>query len=264
MKRLFFALIIAISIHAALLSLKNNFSTKPETLLKSEPIKITMSYRHVKKKITSSQPEIIEPFIKKTEKQVLVKKPPAEKKFKPDRKKQLAPVKKIQLPETIKEPDQEPEPEPDPKPALKPALKKVQTTADPPPEQNKILNQEQESESEPVIDKSIENRDKSLPSEKRHNPAVIHTRAVPKYKTNPKLVYPQIAKKRGYQGKVLLLVIVSKTGTAKKVSISKSSGYKLLDKAARKAVSQWLFYPGTRDEEPVEMSVEVPIRFNLK
>ncbi len=260
MKRLLFALIAAISIHAALLSLKNNFSSKPETLLKSEPIKITMSYRQVKKKITSSQPEILKPFIKKTEKQVLAKKNPVKKKFIPDRKKQLAHVKKIQSPETIKEPDQEPEPKPD----SKPAFKQNQTSADLPPAQNKILNPEQESVSQPAIDKSVENRDKSLPREKRHNPAVIHTQAVPKYKANPKLVYPQIAKKRGYQGKVLLLVIVSKTGTAKKVSISKSSGYKLLDKAARKAVSQWQFYPGTRDEEPVEMSVEVPIRFNLK
>ena len=189
---------------------------------------------------------------------------------------------------TIKKPDRKKEPKLDPKPLFK----QDQTPEKLPLSQNKILNSKQESgsearfessselsvesesesrsesRSESAVEKSIENKgnnkDKSSPGEKIFNAVVTQTQAIPKYKTNPKIFYPRIAKRKGYQGKVLLLVVVSKTGAAKKVLISKSSGHKLLDKAARKAVSQWQFYPGTNSGKPVEMSVEVPIRFNLK
>ena len=254
MKRLFFALMFAISVHAALLLIKINTSPKPESLLKSEPIKITMSYRQIKK----NQPKIIKSDLKKEKKQVLIKKPipPANKKFKPVKKKQLA--------KTIKNPDREVEP----KLNSKPVFKQDQTPEKLPPAQNKVLNPKQESGSDSAVEKNIknksDNKDKSFPPEKTLNAAVTHTQAIPKYKINPNISYPRIAKRKGYQGKVLLLVLVSKTGAAKKVLISKSSGHKLLDKAARKAVSQWQFYPGTKDGKPVEMSVEVPIRFDLK
>ena len=93
---------------------------------------------------------------------------------------------------------------------------------------------------------------------------VSHTEAIPKYKTNPKPVYPALAKKRGYEGEVELLVVVSETGRVDKVEILKGSGYAILDRAAQRAVKYWRFFPATRGGSPVEMAVRVPVRFRLE
>ena len=83
MKRLFFALILAITAHAALLSIKINTFVKSESQLKSEPIKITMSYRQIKKEIKPIQPEIAKPI----QPEIIKPSPLANKKFKPVKKK---------------------------------------------------------------------------------------------------------------------------------------------------------------------------------
>ena len=42
-----------------------------------------------------------------------------------------------------------------------------------------------------------------------------------------------------------------------------SSGYSMLDKAAIASVKKWLFRPGMRGHDKIEMWVRVPIRFKL-
>ena len=172
----------------------------------------------------------------------------------------------------IKEPEQKIEPKteikPTPKPTTKPMLNPIPEQAKIPEQlpqaPDKLITPKQKSEPELLADRNIDKKDKLFFHENKPITAVIHTKAIPKYKTNPKLVYPRIAKKRGYHGKVLLLVVVSKTGTVEKITINKSSGHSILDKAACKAVQKWFFYPGTRDGKPVEMSVTIPIQFNLQ
>jgi len=254
MKRLLFALILAISIHAGFFFIKIKTSSKPEALLKSEPIKITMSYRQIKNNIKEI-PETKKTKKLKSVKHAAIKKPVLEKIRKPEPVKKKRTIDKTKIKKKL-----------DIAKKIEPEIEK-KTTKEQLPEllpfhPDKLTDPKLKSE--PDAMKSHEQKGKLSPLEKTTTAAVIHTKAIPRYKTNPKLVYPRIAKKRGYQGKVILLVIVSKTGTAKKVIISKSCGYSILDKAALKAIQQWLFYPGTRNGKPVEMSVSVPIRFDLK
>lgn len=92
---------------------------------------------------------------------------------------------------------------------------------------------------------------------------VIHE-ARPIYRSNPPPEYPRIARIRGYQGNVLLDVLVNFDGNVNDVKIFRSSGHPILDRAAISTVKHWLFEPGMVGEEKVNMWVRVPIRFELK
>lgn len=255
MKRLFCALILAISIHAVFLSIQINMTPKPGIQTKTEPIKITMSHRQIKKQVMDT-PVTSNSTLKKQKPEAL----------EPVRKKPLKQHKivqnKIKKVKTIKLPDPKTEPEIEPEIDTKPLPKQNNVLANLPSPPN--LPMEPKLTTAPAAVTNYEKKSTLLPHQYKPATAVISTKAIPKYKTNPKLGYPRIAKKRGYQGQVLLFVVVSKKGITKEVSISKSSGHKILDTAALKAVKKWQFYPGTKDGNPVEMSVTVPIRFDLK
>jgi periplasmic protein TonB len=76
-------------------------------------------------------------------------------------------------------------------------------------------------------------------------------------------VYPEMARRRGQQGRVLLQVNVSANGTPVGVTIAQSSGVASLDDAALRAVEQWRFVPATRGGTAVPAIAEVPVRFRL-
>lgn len=88
-------------------------------------------------------------------------------------------------------------------------------------------------------------------------------KASPLYNYNPAPNYPRNARKRGWQGIVMLLVLVDKHGKVRSVKIHKSSGYSLLDNSALSSVKNWKFSPGLKDDEPVETEVEIPVKFSL-
>lgn len=88
--------------------------------------------------------------------------------------------------------------------------------------------------------------------------------ARPLYKKNPPPAYPMRARKRRYQGTVKLEVLVSAEGRVNDLKIVTSSGYNILDRAAQKAVKGWLFEPGSRGGQALEMWVRVPVRFVLR
>jgi protein TonB len=87
---------------------------------------------------------------------------------------------------------------------------------------------------------------------------------MPLYKENPPPKYPRMARRRGYEGTVLLEVLVDREGRVKDLRLLETSGHALLDRSALSSVREWLFEPGRRGEETVEMWVRVPIRFQLK
>src|SRR5208337_3413866 len=60
---------------------------------------------------------------------------------------------------------------------------------------------------------------------------------------NREPVYPDAAVRRGQQGVVILLIQVSPEGLPSLVDIARSSGFNLLDRAARDAVATWRFVP---------------------
>lgn len=94
-------------------------------------------------------------------------------------------------------------------------------------------------------------------------PSVIAVRYDADYLNNPAPVYPILSRRRGEQGRVLLLVQVSAQGMAEKVEIQESSGHLRLDSAALEAVKRWRFVPARRGDETVAASVVVPILFRL-
>ena len=93
------------------------------------------------------------------------------------------------------------------------------------------------------------------------DPVVVEAR--PLYRQNPPPRYPRIARKRGYEGTVILEVLVSRHGDVENLKVHRSSGYKVLDKTALASVRQWIFTPGRRGDDAVDMWVRVPIAFRL-
>ncbi len=103
----------------------------------------------------------------------------------------------------------------------------------------------------------------TIDSEVNISPATTAPPQMPDYLNNPKPFYPLAAKRRGMQGRVLLEVTVSASGAATKIMIKKSSGYKLLDRAASDTVASWQFIPASQNGQNIESIVEIPIHFEL-
>ncbi len=88
--------------------------------------------------------------------------------------------------------------------------------------------------------------------------------ASPLYRRNPPPKYPRRARWKGYEGTVVLDVLVDESGTVKDLKVFESSGYELLDKSALTSVQKWLFTPGTKDGNPIGVWVRIPVRYKLK
>jgi protein TonB len=83
------------------------------------------------------------------------------------------------------------------------------------------------------------------------------------YLHNPRPDYPEMAKRRQWEGKVILRVQVLASGRAGQVTVAGSSGHEILDEAALESVRNWHFVPARRGDQPVDSVVNVPINFNL-
>ncbi|MCP4669045.1 MAG: energy transducer TonB [Deltaproteobacteria bacterium] len=88
--------------------------------------------------------------------------------------------------------------------------------------------------------------------------------AIPKYKENPRPLYPRAARRRGYEGITLLEVLVDQEGRVADLKVFQSSGYPVLDRAAKASVRKWVFWPARKGNESIEMWVKIPIRFQLR
>jgi len=86
----------------------------------------------------------------------------------------------------------------------------------------------------------------------------------PKYAENPKPLYPREARKRGFQGEVVLKVEVLSNGLVGQVEVKKSSGHEILDRSALSAVKQWKFSPAKRGEIAIASWVNIPVKFQLQ
>jgi len=97
-----------------------------------------------------------------------------------------------------------------------------------------------------------------------HPKSDVRVKANPDYFQNPSPEYPDLAKQMRQEGLVMLAVDVDRQGFPIKVEIKQSSGYRLLDQAALKAVRYWKFQPGNIGNIPVESTVTMSIRFRLE
>jgi protein TonB len=82
--------------------------------------------------------------------------------------------------------------------------------------------------------------------------------------SNRKPVQPPMSRRYGEQGTVVLRVLVKADGNAGAVDLRTSSGFPMLDEAARDAVQGWRFIPATRDGKPVPEWYLVPVTFTLR
>jgi protein TonB len=74
-----------------------------------------------------------------------------------------------------------------------------------------------------------------------------------------RIAYPALAKRMGWEGKVITSFIVSSRGYARDVRISKSSGHEILDENALKAINNASPFP----KPPVEAKIIIPILYRL-
>ena len=88
--------------------------------------------------------------------------------------------------------------------------------------------------------------------------------AVPRHDGNPKPPYPEVARRRGYEGHVRLKVEVLVSGKVGRIWVTQSSGYEVLDRSALNTVKDWSFIPAQFGGIPQKSTVIVPITFQLK
>ena len=78
-----------------------------------------------------------------------------------------------------------------------------------------------------------------------------------------KILYPEIAKRAGIEGRVFVLAFIDETGNVADAKVIKGVGHGL-DEAALEAVKQTKFTPGKQKGEPKKVQVTIPIMFKLE
>lgn len=120
----------------------------------------------------------------------------------------------------------------------------------------------------PVDDKATKTDSKpaSAPVAQHRGEAAsaMNRQAQPDHAYNPPPPYPPLLRQQGISGVVTLRVLVSISGRPQEVTIHNSSGYRLMDDAAVRAVKRWRFIPALNNGQPEPGWVEFPIRFSLK
>ena len=76
-------------------------------------------------------------------------------------------------------------------------------------------------------------------------------------------IYPETARRAGWEGRVTVRAEVSADGLPTSVALAKSSGYGVLDQAALRSVKRWRFQPRTIGGVAMAGVVEVPVNFSL-
>ena len=84
------------------------------------------------------------------------------------------------------------------------------------------------------------------------------------YLDNPAPPYPEDARERGEQGKVLVRALINADGTVAELTMKRSSGFANLDQSALETVKKWRFVPARRGAATVSAWVVVPISFSLE
>jgi protein TonB len=263
---LLFSAGLALILHALLFSMKTEWMKKKSyDFGKPEPITLSMAYKKVQPQVPSPAKTAMAP----KQGPQPIKEPPEKKaaesnpvKAKPAKKRR--PLKKLKKmiakPKVLPKPEDKLQMAPAPKPTSR---------SQPQP----VLKQESlSSPKEPAALASLSPREvpakeAALPKTEEVAPQHAHpalTEAIPVYRKNPPPKYPRIARRRGYEGTVVMEVLVNRKGRVQAVRVHDSSGHTVLDKAAMTSVKKWLFEPGRRGKEKVDMWVKVPIRFRLK
>lgn len=86
----------------------------------------------------------------------------------------------------------------------------------------------------------------------------------PLYLKNPAPAYPRYAREQGWEGVVILKVLVDANGACADIFVETTSGYQILDESALKTVQNWRFSPASAGKIAFSSWIRIPIRFLLK
>ena len=110
-------------------------------------------------------------------------------------------------------------------------------------------------------------KDLSFKKKKSSNSISRNTKSSAKYKIgtikNPHPEYPMIARKKGWQGRLLLNVRVSKNGDVININVVKTSGFEILDKTSVETIKGWKFIPARIEGKNIEDNLNIPVSFKL-
>ncbi len=112
-----------------------------------------------------------------------------------------------------------------------------------------------------AITVSLERQAPALPRAGSVEPLLV---SEVEYVRPPRPAYPPAARKRRQEGMVVLRVLVDAIGRPAAVEIEESSGFPLLDSAARDAVKQTQFRPHLENGVARPVLVLIPIEFGLR
>ena len=164
------------------------------------------------------------------------------------------------LPEPTSEPTPEPTPPP-PEPTPEPTPEEIVTAekspeiAEPTPAPTPVPTPQSTPTPKPTP--------KPEPRAAKPKPAAAVNIPKPVVIQNTPPSYPDLARRNGWEGRVMIRVEVSAEGRPLSTAIAKSSGFGVLDQAALRAVKSWRFQPRTVAGIPSAGSVEVPVNFSL-
>lgn len=89
------------------------------------------------------------------------------------------------------------------------------------------------------------------------------TQARPLADINPAPRYPYLAQRQEWEGTVYLSILINPEGLVHKLKVNQTSGHKVLDAAAVKAVQTWKFVPAREGSKAVSSSIVLPVEFRL-
>ncbi|MDY7037823.1 MAG: TonB family protein [Thermodesulfobacteriota bacterium] len=260
MKRFLLAAALALFLHGILLSVDARWMKKM-TIQRSVPEIITLSL-HYRQPQRPERP-VAEKSNGSREKQVIIEKKVQKKKNKIEFKKkiQAGPRKKERQPR----PDKNLQPETLQKsPHDFKDLKLLEPESFQKQEASPMSHEEMDFSSIMVKEKDLALPLKGAGDMASAPSTQIQREALPLYKKNPHPEYSKMARRRGYQGTVVLEVLVNQEGKVSDLRLFQSSGHTILDRAAMVSVKKWLFEPGSRGDQKVNMWVKVPICFKLR
>lgn len=102
------------------------------------------------------------------------------------------------------------------------------------------------------------------PHELRLSPETGAVETAPSEVSNPPPEYPVLARRRGFEGSLVLMFEIRDDGTCGEIRVLESSGHEILDEAAVGAVRKWRFQPAMRNGRPVPTWQKLRVTFKLK
>ncbi|GEM_PF-1207610 len=78
------------------------------------------------------------------------------------------------------------------------------------------------------------------------------------------VVYPELQKRIGIEGTVILWLLINELGEVEKVQLHTSSGDRALDDAAVNGYRQAVFSPALQGDIPVKVWVRLPVSFRIR